>query len=73
MVGTHPLFISRPRGRSKSLGERSGEGIGGCDGSTLTQCGWTAARLDALTYPPQLNISMTTYDAMAIPASDGNE
>ena len=36
MVGTHPLFMSRPRGRSKSLGERSGEGIGGRDGSTLT-------------------------------------
>ena len=36
MVGIHPLFMPRPRGRSKSLGERSGEGIGGCDGSTLT-------------------------------------
>ena len=29
MVGTHPLFMSRPRGGSKSLGERSGEEIGG--------------------------------------------
>ena len=26
MVGTHPLFMSRPRGESKSLGERSGRG-----------------------------------------------
>ena len=36
MVGTYPLFMSRPRGRSKSLGEQNSEGIGGCDGSTLT-------------------------------------
>ena len=36
MVGTHPLFMSSPRGRSKSLGERSSEGIGGRNGSTLT-------------------------------------
>ena len=73
MVGIHPLFMSRPKGRSKSLGVRSGEGIGGHDGSTLTWCGWTAARLDVRSYPPQLNISMTTHDATAIPASDGNE
>ena len=36
MVGTHPLFMSRPRGGSKSLGERSHKGIGGRDGSTIT-------------------------------------
>ena len=36
IVGTDPVFMSRPRGECKSLGERSCEGIGGRDGSTLT-------------------------------------
>ena len=46
---------------------------GACDGSTFTWCGWIAARSDVRSHSPQLNISMTTYDALAIPASDGNE